>query len=44
MESSNFTSSPNIIRMIKSMRITWERHAAHMTDKINTYKIFIKSI
>jgi len=29
--------------MIKSMRMTWERHAAHITDTKNTYKIFIRA-
>jgi hypothetical protein len=30
-------SSPNIIRMIKSRRMRWAGHVAHMEEKRNSY-------
>jgi hypothetical protein len=32
-------SSPNIIRMIKSRRVRWERHVARMGDKRSAYRM-----
>jgi hypothetical protein len=34
-------SSTNIIRIIKSRRIRWAGHMAHMGEKKNTYKILV---
>jgi hypothetical protein len=30
--------SPNLIKMIKSMRMRWAGHIAHMGEKRNAYK------
>jgi hypothetical protein len=40
-ELHNLYASRNIIRMTKSWRIRWARHAARMENTINEYKIFI---
>jgi hypothetical protein len=37
----NLYSSPNIIRMVKSKRMTWARNVARMGEKRNTYKILV---
>jgi hypothetical protein len=37
----NLYASPNIIRVIKSMKITWEGHVALMGQIINIYQILI---
>jgi hypothetical protein len=34
-------SSPNIIRMIKSRRMTWAVHVARMGKKRNAYRILV---
>jgi hypothetical protein len=34
-------SSPNIIRMIKSRRMRWAGHVAHMGEKRNAYGILV---
>jgi hypothetical protein len=34
-------SSPSIIRMIKSRRMRWIRHVAHMTNKRNACRILV---
>jgi hypothetical protein len=39
-EFHNF-SSPNIIRMVKSMRMRWVGHVASLGDVRNPYKILI---
>jgi hypothetical protein len=36
-----FDSSPNIIRMINSRRMTWAGHVAQMRETRNVYKIFV---
>jgi hypothetical protein len=33
--------SPNIIRMLKSRRVTWAGHVAHTGEKRNTYRILM---
>jgi hypothetical protein len=33
-------SSPNIIRQIKSRRIRWAGHVAHMGEERNVYRVF----
>jgi hypothetical protein len=34
--------SPNINRMIKSMRVRWEGHVARMGETRNAYKILVR--
>jgi hypothetical protein len=34
-------SSPNIIRQIKSMRMRWAGHLAHMGEEGNVYKVLV---
>jgi hypothetical protein len=38
-EIHNLYSSPNIIRMIKSMRTGWTGHVAHVGMERNAYRI-----
>jgi hypothetical protein len=40
-ELHNLYSSPSIIRMIKSRRMRWAWHVAHMRQKTNAYRIFV---
>jgi hypothetical protein len=40
-ELHNFYSSPNIIRMIKSRRMTWTGRVARMGEKWNIYRILV---
>ncbi|PNF22715.1 hypothetical protein B7P43_G07112 [Cryptotermes secundus] len=40
----NLSSSPSIIRMIKSRRMRWARHATLMGVKGNTYGIFVGNL
>jgi hypothetical protein len=40
-ELHNLCSSPNIIRIIKSKRMTWAGHVALMGEKRNTYRILV---
>jgi hypothetical protein len=40
-ECHNLYSSPNIIRKMKSRRMRWVGHVAHMAEKKNVYKILI---
>jgi hypothetical protein len=40
-ELHNLYSSPNIIRMIKSRRMRWAGHIAHMGEKRNAYRILV---
>jgi hypothetical protein len=35
-------SSPNIIRMVKSMKRRWTRNAAYMGEKTEAYKIVVR--
>jgi hypothetical protein len=37
----NLYSSPNIIRMIKSRRMSWAWHVARMREKRNAYRILV---
>jgi hypothetical protein len=37
-EIHNLYSSPNIIRMIKSRRVSWTWHVARMVEKMNAYR------
>jgi hypothetical protein len=38
-ELRNLYASPNIIRVIKSEKMRWAGHVAHMGDMRNTYNI-----
>jgi hypothetical protein len=40
-ELHNLYSSPNIIRMIKSRRMRWERHITQMGETRNAYRILV---
>jgi hypothetical protein len=42
-ELHNFYSSPSIIRMIKSRRVRWAGHVAHMGEKRNVYRILARN-
>jgi hypothetical protein len=35
-------SSPNIIRQIKSRRMRWAGHVAHMGEERNVYKVLLR--
>jgi hypothetical protein len=39
VEDNNLYCSPSIIRMIKSRRMRWAGHVAHMEEKKNAYRI-----
>jgi hypothetical protein len=40
-ELHNLYSSPSIIKVIKSRRMRWARHAARMGARRNAYRIFV---
>jgi hypothetical protein len=40
-ELHNFYASPNIIRVIKSRRMRWAGHVAHMGGMRNVYRILV---
>jgi hypothetical protein len=40
-ELHNLYSSPNIIRIIKSMRMRWAGHVARMGEKKNVYRLLV---
>jgi hypothetical protein len=40
-ELHNLYTSPNIIRVVKSRRVRWAGHVAHMGEIISAYNIFI---
>jgi hypothetical protein len=40
-ELHSLYSSPNIVRMIKSMRIRWAGHVAHMGEGRGVYRILV---
>jgi hypothetical protein len=41
-ELHNFYSSPSIIRIIKSRRMRWAGHVAHIGAERNSYRILMK--
>jgi len=40
-ELNDLYSSPNIIRVIKSRKIRWAGHVAHMGERRGAYKILV---
>jgi hypothetical protein len=40
-ELHDLYSSPNIIRIIKSMRLRWAEHVARMGEKRNAYRLLV---
>jgi hypothetical protein len=40
-ELHNFYSSPNIVIIIKSIRMRWTWHVARMREKKNAYKVLV---
>jgi hypothetical protein len=40
-ELHNMYASPNVIRMIKSRRMRWTEHVAHIGEMRNVYKILV---
>jgi hypothetical protein len=42
-ELHNLYTSPNIIRVIKSMRMIWARHVACIAEMINVYRILVET-
>jgi hypothetical protein len=41
-ELHNLYSSPEIIRQIKSRRMRWERHVAHMGEERKLYRVLAR--
>jgi hypothetical protein len=41
VEIHNLYSSPDIIRLIKSMKTRWVGHVAHIEQKRNEYKVLV---
>jgi hypothetical protein len=42
-ELCDFYSSPSIIRIMKSVRITWAGHVARRKEKMKAYRLFWES-
>ena len=40
-EQSDFYSSPNIVRVIKSRRMRWAGHVAHMGEERRVYRVLV---
>jgi hypothetical protein len=43
-ELCNLYASPNVSRMIKSRRVRWVGHVAHMGEMRNAYKILVSKL
>jgi hypothetical protein len=43
-ELYNFYASPNIVRVIKSRRVRWMGHDAHMREMRNAYRILVRNL
>jgi len=41
-ELNDLYSSPNIVRVIKSRRMRWVGHAAHMGERKGIYRVFVR--
>jgi len=42
LHNEELYSSPNIIRVIKSRRMRWARHVAHMRERRGVYRVLVK--
>jgi hypothetical protein len=42
-ELHSLYSSPNIVRVIKSWRMRWAGHVAHMRERRGVYRVFVGS-
>jgi hypothetical protein len=40
-ELNDLYCSPNIVRVIKSKRMRWAGHVAHMEEKKGVYRVFV---
>jgi len=40
-ELNDFYSSPNIVRVIKSRRMRWAGHVAHMAEERGVYRVLV---
>ena len=40
-ELNDLYSSPNIIRVVKSVRVRWEGHVARIGDRIGVYSVMV---
>jgi len=40
-ELNDLYLSPNIVRVIKSRRMRWAGHAAHMVEERGVYRVFV---
>jgi hypothetical protein len=40
-ELHNLYSSPNIVKVIKSRRVRWAGHVAHMGEGIGVYRVLV---
>ena len=40
-ELNDFYSSPNIVRVIKSRRMRWAGHVAHMGEERGVYRVLV---
>jgi len=40
-ELNDFYSSPNIVRVIKSRRMRWAGHVAHMDEERGVYRVLV---
>ena len=41
LELSDLYYSPNIVRVIKSRRMRWEGHVAHMGERRDVYRVLV---
>jgi hypothetical protein len=41
-ELNDLYSSPNIVRVIKSRRMRWARHAARMGEERGVYRVLVR--
>jgi hypothetical protein len=41
MQFHNFHATPNIIKVIKSRKMRWAGHVAHMGEMRNAYKVLV---
>ena len=41
MEHNDLYSSPNIVRLIKSRRMSWAGHVVHMGERRGAYRVLV---